>query len=153
MAVLTLFLALAVLGRYVFDIGVAWSDELARMLFVWTVFLGFAVAVRHRGNIGVELLVDRLSNVPRRRVVILQDLMILGFSVFFTWQAAITVRFSLLQRLPVLQITIAWLYAAVLVSGVMMVVYAIANLRDSLSGRLPTSHADAVGEDAIRRSE
>lgn len=150
-AVLVVFLSLAVIGRYVFDIGIAWSDELARMLFVWVVFLGFAVAIRHRGNIGVELLVDRLPRPVRRHVILLQDIVILAFSVLFTWEAAITVRFSLLQRLPVLQVTIAWLYAAVLVAGVMMTIYAAVNLRDTLRGK--TAHADSAGEDAFRHSE
>jgi len=152
-AVLVVFLTVAVLGRYVFDIGLAWSDELARTLFIWVAFLGFAVAIRHRGNIGVELLVDRLSRRNRHRLIVLQDLAVLAFSVFFTWQAAVTVRFSLMQRLPVLQITIAWLYAAVLVAAVMMVGYAAANLRDSVRGRITHAHADAAGEDAIHHIE
>lgn len=150
-AVLVVFLSLSVIGRYVFDIGIAWSDELARLLFVWVVFLGFAVAIRHRGNIGVELFIDRLSRPTRRRVILMQDIVVLAFSLFFTWEATLTVRFSLLQRLPVLQITIAWLYAAVLVAGVMMTVYAAANLRDTLRGK--TSHVDAAGEDAFRHTE
>lgn len=150
-AVLVVFLTVAVVSRYIFDIGIAWSDELARMLFVWVVFLGFAVAIRHRGNIAVELFVDRLSRPTRRGVILMQDIVVLAFSLFFTWEAAITVRFSLLQRLPVLQITIAWLYAAVLVAGVMMTVYAAVNLRDTLRGK--TVHADAAGEDAFRHSE
>ena len=149
--VLVVFLTLSVVGRYVFDIGIAWSDELARMLFVWVVFLGFAVAVRHRGNIGVELLVDRLARPARRKLILFQDIVVLAFSLFFTWQAAVTMRFSLLQRLPALQITIAWLYAAVLIAGVLMTFYAAANLRDTMRGK--TAHPDAAGEDAIRRSE
>ncbi len=153
LAVLVVFLTLAVVGRYVFDIGIAWSDELARLLFVWIVFLGFAVAIRHRGNIGVELLVDRLSGRNRRGIMLLQDTAILAFSVVFTWQAAVTLRFSFMQRLPTLEVTIAWLYAAVLVAGVMMIIYSAANLRDTLRARTATPHADAAGEDAIRRSE
>ena len=150
-AVLVVFLSLAVLGRYVFEVGLDWSDELARMLFVWVVFLGFAVAIRHRGNIGVEMLVDRLSRRNRHRLVLMQDIVILAFSLFFTWEAEVTVRFSLMQRLPVLQITIAWMYAAVFVGGVMMVAYAAANLWDTLSGR--TLRADEQGQDAIHHSE
>ncbi len=152
-AVLVVFLTIAVVVRYVFDIGIAWSDELARMLFVWVVFLGFAVAIRHRGNIGVELVLDRLS-LPKRRVLILsQDLAVLAFSLFFTWQAVITVKFSLMQRLPVLQITIAWLYAAVFAAGVLMIIYSVANLVDTLRGRTTNAHADAIGADALRHSE
>jgi TRAP-type C4-dicarboxylate transport system permease small subunit len=151
-AVLVVFLSLAVIGRYLFDIGIAWSDELARMLFVWVVFVGFAVGIRHRGNIGVELVIDRLSPRKRRWALALQDFTVLAFSIFFAWQALVTFKFSLMQRLPVMQVTIGWLYAAVLVAGLMMVGYAAANLVDSLRGKAG-GHADEAGADAMRRSE
>ena len=152
-AVLVLFLTLAVVIRYVFDIGIAWSDELARMLFVWVVFVGFAVAIRHRGNVGVEVVVDRLPRPLRRGLIVLQDLAVAAFSVFFAWQAAVAVKFSLLQRLPVMQVTIAWLYSAVLAAGALMVVYSVLNLVDTLRGRTHDTHPDAAGEDALRHSE
>lgn len=152
-AILVVFLTLAVVVRYVFDIGIAWSDELARMLFVWVVFVGFAVAIRHRGNIGVELFVDRMPKTVRRGLVLLQDVAVLAFSLFFAWQAAVTVKFSLMQRLPVMQVTIAWLYAAVLAAGVLMILYSAANLVDTLRGRSLDGHADAAGADAFRHSE
>ena len=152
-AVLVVFLTIAVVVRYVFDIGIAWSDELARILFVWVVFVGFAVAIRHRGNIGVELLLDRLPQAQRRVLILLQDILVLAFSLFFTWQAVVTVKFSLMQRLPVLQITIAWLYTAVLAAGVLMIIYSVANLVDTLRGRTSNAHADQVGADALRHME
>lgn len=152
-AVLVVFLTLSVVMRYVFDIGIEWSDELARMLFVWVVFVGFAVAIRHRGNIGVEVLVDRMPPPVQKGMILLQDVAVLAFSIFFAWQSVITVKFSLVQRLPVMQVTIAWLYAAVLAAGVLMVVYAAANLVDTLRGRTRDAHPDAEGEDAFRHSE
>lgn len=152
-AVLVVFLTISVVVRYVFNIGMAWSDEFARIVFVWVVFLGFAVAIRHRGNIGVELLVDRMPLGVRRGLVLMQDVAVCAFSCLFTWEAAITVKFSLLQRLPVLQITIAWLYSAVFVAGVLMIVYSAANLFDSVRGRAFDGHADAAGSDALRHSE
>src|SRR5690349_10530990 len=75
-AVLVLFLTGSVIGRYVFDVGIAWSDEAARVMFIWVVYLGFAVGLRHRGNIGVDLLVSRLPAKGRKTVTIFQDLAI-----------------------------------------------------------------------------
>jgi TRAP-type C4-dicarboxylate transport system permease small subunit len=150
-AVLVFFLTASVFGRYALDIGLGWSDEAARLLFIWVVFIGFAVGVRHRSHIGVDFLVERLSPRPKRFVEIVQDAAILLFSILFTWQGAITVRFSFLQRLPGLDITIAWLYFAVLVAGVLMTIYAVFNLWDTMRGR--RARPDALGEEALRRSE
>lgn len=132
LAILIMFLIVSVLSRYVFDIGLAWSDEAARLMFIWLVFIGFAVGVRRRENVSVDWLIDKISPRRRRVLTVGQDAIILAFSVFFAWQSYETVRFSLLQRMPALDITIAWLYLSSLVAGLLMVVYGLANLIESL---------------------
>jgi TRAP-type C4-dicarboxylate transport system permease small subunit len=150
-ATLVVFLTANVVGRYVFDIGIVWSDEAARVMFIWVVFLGFAVGLRHRGNIGVDFLVDRLRAPWKRAVGLFQDASILLFSLFFLWQSVITLKYSFIQRLPALQVSIAWLYAAVVVAAVLMSIYSAANLWDSLRGR--ANQADEMGHDAARHVE
>lgn len=150
-AILVIFLTASVVGRYVFDIGLSWSDEASRLLFIWIVFLGFAVGVRHRAHIGVDWAIDRLPQRQRWFVEIVQDAAILFFSVLFTWEAWITVRYSFLQRLPGLDISIAWLYFAVLVAGVLMTIYAIFNLWETMRGK--RKRIDHLGTDAVRLSE
>jgi TRAP-type transport system small permease protein len=54
---------LNVVLRYAFDSGITWSEELARYLFVWVVFLGAVVATKEKGHLGVDLLI---SSVPRK---------------------------------------------------------------------------------------
>lgn len=151
LAMLILFLVISVFSRYAMDLGLTWSDELARLLFAWIVLIGFAIAVRHRANVGVDWLVSKLSPAKRRVVALLQDAMVLAFSVFFTWQAYVTVGFSRMQRMPALDITIAWLYGSTLAAGILMIIYGIANLVDTLQGRLPPSHFELPIEAA--RSE
>lgn len=144
LGILILFLIVSVLSRYVFDIGLAWSDEAARLMFIWLVFIGFAVGVRQRANVGVEWLVDKLPPSRRRILTIAQDVIIVAFSLFFTWESYETVRFSLLQRMPALDITIAWLYLSCLVAGVLMVVYGVANVAETLRARHHGSEGGAV---------
>jgi len=146
LTLLILFLVISVFSRYAMDLGLTWSDEFARLLFAWIVLVGFAIAVRHRANVGVDWLVLKLGPQGRRAVAIVQDVLILAFSVFYTWQAWVTVGFSLMQRLPALDITIAWLYASALGAGALMVLYGIANLVDTLGGRLPPSHFELSSE-------
>jgi TRAP-type C4-dicarboxylate transport system permease small subunit len=146
LGLLIVFLVISVFSRYAMDLGLPWSDELARLLFVWIVLVGFAVAVRHRANVGVDWLVAKLSPGIRRMVVVAQDVIVLAFSVFFTWEAWVTVGFSLMQSLPALDITIAWLYGSALAAGVLMIIFGIANLVDSLQGRIPPLHTEISSE-------
>src|ERR1051325_1298254 len=84
LAVLVVFMSVSVFSRYALNIGLAWSDEAARLLFIWVVFVGFAVGVRHRGHIAISWIVDRFSRPRRHAVMIAQDLAVLLFSLIFT---------------------------------------------------------------------
>ncbi|MGM0544113.1 MAG: TRAP transporter small permease [Pseudomonadota bacterium] len=49
-----------VIGRAAFNHSVPWADELARMLFIWLVFIGAAAAFARYEHIAVDALVRRL---------------------------------------------------------------------------------------------
>lgn len=151
-AILVIFITGSVFARYVANIGIAWSDEASSLLFVWIVFVGFAVGLKHRANVNVEIVVDRLSPRWRYGAAILQDLIILGFAIAFALEAQVTMKFAFMQRYPGMQISIAWLYGAVLVSGVLMIFYALANLWETVRGRHPAV-SDEVGRSATQHSE
>jgi TRAP-type transport system small permease protein len=53
--------------RYVFNSGIATSEELSRWLLVWLTFLGAIVALRNHAHLGVDTLVRVLP--PRGRFV------------------------------------------------------------------------------------
>lgn len=72
--VMVALVAAQVVARYVLNTSIDWADEIARLAFVATVFLGIAVAVRARAHIGITLLADALPPRPRsmlRRAVLL----------------------------------------------------------------------------------
>src|SRR5215475_13474860 len=56
---------LGVFSRYVLRSTFTWYDEIARLLFVWMVFLGAAVGVRQTGHFQLHELPAR--SAPRHR--------------------------------------------------------------------------------------
>ena len=50
-----------VLFRYVLKISVPWTEELARILFIMTMFLGIAIAIREDEHIVVDFLFKKLN--------------------------------------------------------------------------------------------
>ena len=134
-AILVAFMTVSVFARYVVNVGIAWSDEASELLFIWIVFVGFAVGVKHRAHVSVQLLVDRFSPKWRYATEIFQDAMVLAFSLVFTKESYVTVQFSFLQRFTGLEVSMAWLYSATLVAGVMMTIYAAMNLWETIRGK------------------
>lgn len=63
--------------RYAFGSGLAWAEEVARLMFVWLIFLGAILALRHHAHIGVEMLQQRLSPKTRRACAVVSHLFML----------------------------------------------------------------------------
>ncbi|MBO8170208.1 MAG: TRAP transporter small permease [Thermoanaerobacteraceae bacterium] len=65
---MVLLVFINVILRYVFNSGFAPSEELARYLFVWTVFLGAITAFKDNQHVGVDLVISRLKGVHKKVV-------------------------------------------------------------------------------------
>ena len=112
--------------RYAFDSGIAVSEELSRLLFVWLIFLGAILASVQRAHIGFDALVQRLPLAGRKLLVALTGgLMLWGCGMFMVggWQQT---EINLGNSYPVLGISYGWLYGVAIVFGAGMAL-AIAN--------------------------
>lgn len=54
-----------VVFRYVFNLSLGWTEELARLSLMWLTFAAAAVVFHNRAHIRIDLLFDLLSGVPR----------------------------------------------------------------------------------------
>ena len=78
--------------RYLFNSGIATSEELSRWLLVWLTFLGAIVALRQHAHLGVDTLVRALP--PRGKLVcfLLSYLLMLyvdGLLTLGSWKQAV----------------------------------------------------------------
>lgn len=76
LAILVIAVGANVFGRFVLNNSLAGSDELARYLFIWVIFLGATLAHLYNEHIAVDLLMTKLPPGIRRWVVVLQELII-----------------------------------------------------------------------------
>ena len=75
-----LILALAqVLFRYVLQISVPWTEEAARWIYIWQIFVGSALCAREGIHLRVDIIEKRLSAKASR----LLDMLILFLSMAF----------------------------------------------------------------------
>jgi len=101
-----------VLFRYVFKLPLSWTEELARFLFVWVVFLGSAVSVKELSHVGVEYFIGKLSDGKKRVVAIIAYSICIFMALILAkngWD--VTVR-TYAQLSPSMQIPMAYVYLA-----------------------------------------
>lgn len=72
---------LNVVLRYGLNSGITWSEEMARYLFVWIVFLGTVVAYKDNAHLGVDLFIGVLSPKLQKGLYVLNNLVIIGLLI------------------------------------------------------------------------
>lgn len=76
-----IFVFFAAVMRWV-GYPIAWSVEMAQLLFVWVIFLGANRALRLGKHIGVDFFTKRLPKKIRLGIEILNNVFIIGFLLF-----------------------------------------------------------------------
>jgi len=74
-----------VIGRSLLNRSLPWADELARMLFIWLIFLGAAAAFARYEHIAVDFLVRRLRPRAAHALYLLQHLVITALMAVMLW--------------------------------------------------------------------
>jgi TRAP-type C4-dicarboxylate transport system permease small subunit len=137
MAFNVLLVFFQVVMRYVFQNSLAWSEELARYIFLWQTWLGASYAVRQRRHLRVEMVADRFRG--RRRVLFELFVLVVwfAFSLFLAYQGSKMTLFLVRtgQLSAAMRIPISWAYASVPVGCAMMALRLVGEVRLVL-GRL-----------------
>lgn len=71
-----------VVMRYIFHNSLAWSEELARYLFLYLIWIGAAYAVKREQHLRIEIILNR---IPKEKLKTFENFIYfiwLGFSVF-----------------------------------------------------------------------
>lgn len=88
MAVMVAVVGAQVALRYGFNSSIDWADEVARLSFVWSIFLAIALGIKTGSHIGIEVLVARLPALVRGGLARLVALACAGALLLVAWQSA-----------------------------------------------------------------
>ena len=129
-------LLLQITMRYVFSAPLAWTEEVAVLLFVWTMLLLASLGVRERFHVRLDLAPMLLpAGLGRAR---LEMLLTLGIGAFGAVLAVTGLRLVDLvwgNTSAAVQYPMQLLYFAAPVSGALIVIHAVANLVNAWRGR------------------
>lgn len=117
---MTFVIFLQVVFRYIFKSPLAWSEELARFLFIWMTFIASYVGARKGAHIGVEALQKAL---PYPGGKILKTLSNLICTAFFFIIAYYTISFwpkLMTQISPALSLPMAFVYLSMIIGSAFM---------------------------------
>jgi TRAP-type C4-dicarboxylate transport system permease small subunit len=124
MSVMLVIIFAQVVTRYLFGYTPEWSEELARFLFVWVVFLGSALIMGESGHLAVQFLPNRFKGTAFGTVLdIIINLCGYIFIILLLTQGWKMTSIMTFQRAPGLDIPMSWVYVIIPVSCMLMLLY------------------------------
>lgn len=145
LAAMALIIFANVVLRYTTSASIEWAEEVARYLMVWLTFLGAGPVLRYGGHIAVDNLQDALPPRAARALRWLIALLLLGFFVFMAVYGVMYAERAQYQTTPTTQISMAWVYAAMPVGSVLLVLHWLFIVRGYIAARgfAADAHFDA----------
>lgn len=119
---MTVMVFVNVVCRYVLNSPLPGSDELATLAFTWATFLGASLGIRRQLHLGIEFVTRLLPLRLQAFCGLLVSLIMAGFAgLLFAYSLKIMAT-AHLKLTPVLQWPYTWVYLAVPVGAMLMVI-------------------------------
>ncbi len=132
---LTVSVFLQVLIRFVFKYPLPWTEEVSRIAFVYSIFVGATIAVREKAHLNVDFVLVVLPQGLALAIKMVGTALVGIFLVFMTWQGVVFVRATGVQVTPVMQVPFRYLYLIIPTSGGVMLLYLVLGIVDDLRKR------------------
>jgi len=133
LTVMTVMIVLQVIFRYVLQSSLSFSEELARYMFIWSAFIGTAVALRKRSHVSIEILVANMPKPLKRRAIAVTNTLSFLFYALLTVFGFIMMIETAAQTSPALGISMAFVYACVPLSGFVLMANVILNASEEIA--------------------
>lgn len=92
LVVMTFLIFFQVISRFILNAPLAWSEESARYIFVWLIYISAALAVKRQEHIRVEIGLVLLKGKAKKIGYIITDIIFLIFSYFLVKDGIILVQ-------------------------------------------------------------
>lgn len=134
-AVLGQVLVRFVLTAVGINISAPWTEELARYLLIWIVFLGAGIGCRRGQLISLEFLVRALPPIPGQALRYLGLVVCIGFFGLLVSVGIAFVDLGLVETSPVMNLSKSWVYWAMPAGASLMILNTASFMAEALITR------------------
>ena len=127
---ITVTVLISVFNRITLNLPMSWSEELARYLFVWLVYIGAAACSKSGLHIGVTALVDIFPNKLHKICNFAGFLLCAVFSVVLTYTTLSVIKTQIAygQITPSLRMPMQYPYFGIVIGAVLMFVHYVIHI-------------------------
>ncbi len=120
-----------------------WADEGACFLYIWTVFLAAAIALKNNTHIRIDVLSNRVPPRMQGGYLFFLNLLCLVFCLGILYGIYQILEMATVMRSPAMEISMFYYYLPLFIGFLMMVVYLIQMIGGFFKGRPGTGGGPA----------
>lgn len=131
LSIMVLNVSWQVFSRYVIQSPSSFTDELSRYLLIWLGMLGSAYVAGQDNHLAIDILPQKLTGRPKRRLMVFIHLIVIAFVLpvmILGGANLVYITFVLGQKSATLQVPLAYVYAIIPISGLLILYYQIARI-------------------------
>jgi len=114
-----------VFERYVLHYTPPWSEELAVYLMIWFGILGIAIGVRRHSHMALEYFAAKMPKMVQKGFRLFNYVLMLIYSSVLVYEGINMVELTMSQKSPAIGLPVGYVYLALPVSAVLMVLFII----------------------------
>lgn len=134
LVLMTVIVAFQVYMRFVVNASPSWTEGTAIMLMSWFIFLGAAVGVRENFHMGFDVLTYVLPPGAKGVLRTISDLAVFAFAFGMVYYGGILAIRGWTVNIPVLHVPQTMTYLPVVISGLLMCLYALERIVLRMAG-------------------
>lgn len=134
MIIMTPVVFVNVVARYLFNVSLPWSPEVARYSFVWITFLGTAVALRENSHAKITLLIEATPQKVQKVLKLVNYIIMVSLCILL-------ITTGIKQTLDVWPtkaaymrfMSMGWMYLSIPICGLLMLFFTCVSLVELIS--------------------
>ena len=115
-------LVLQVFFRQVIRTPLVWSEELARLIFVYVAMLGISIGIRKQSHIFIDFLFTRFSPVVQKVIFTISQIIIFACIICMGWFGKYLVAKKWIFEIVTLNVSSGWMYLAMYAISFLMMI-------------------------------
>ncbi len=132
LTVLVTLVTMQVFMRYVMHSPLVWSEEMARMTFIWFAFIGAGLGFRYQLDLRVNFFTDMLPLKPRLYLRLLIHLIEVAFLIILLWNGWFLNDRIFSTPTPALYWSKSTFYGGILGGGLVILAYALLRAKQTI---------------------
>jgi len=131
--VLTVLVLWQVITRYLLNDPSVFTEELVRIILIWSSFLGASYAFGTRQHMALVFLKEKSTGLKKKILYIFIDAAILFFAIFILIMGGYRLASGVMEiKTPILGMSRGLVYMIAPVTGIIITIYQLINIKEDL---------------------